>query len=57
MVKFIASRIEKAKDEEGVYAAQDKYSAYFINTKIYSKYQEAVNNKLIADGYKECIVK
>lgn len=57
MVKFIASRIEKAKDEEGVYAAQDKYSAYFINTKIYSRYQEAVNNKLIADGYEECIIK
>lgn len=57
MVKFIAGRIEKAKQEEGVYAAQDKYTAYFIDTKIYSKYQKAVDDKLIEDGYEECIVK
>ena len=35
---------------------QAKYRAYFINTKLYSKWQEAVNATLVAEGYEDCIV-
>lgn len=55
MVKFIANRIEKAR-EDSLYAAQDKYRAYFIDTNIYTKYKEQVDNKLTEDGYGDCIV-
>ena len=56
MDKFIAQMIENQANislEKG----QDKYRAYFITTTIYAKWKEAVDAKLTAEGYANCIVK
>lgn len=54
MVKFITQRIEEAANrsrEEG----EAKYDAYFINTHIYARYRNAVDENLISDGYEYII--
>lgn len=56
MVKFIANRIKKEKDNNSLEQAQDLYRAYFINITIYEKWHEDVDNILISDGYADCIV-
>lgn len=55
MDKFISRMIEESV-KESLEAGQNKYRAYFINTILYAKYQEKVDKKLIADGFKEVIV-
>lgn len=53
MTNFIAKRIEKPETLE---QRQEKYREYFINTFVYERYREAVDEKLTADGYGDCIV-
>lgn len=55
MDKFI-SRMIKDSVKESIEAGQNKYRAYFINTRLYIKHQAKVDKKLIADGFKEVIV-
>jgi hypothetical protein len=55
MDKFISRMIEESA-QESIEAGQNKYRAYFINTKLYVKHQAKVDTKLIADGFKEVIV-
>ena len=55
MDKFISRMIEESV-KESLEVGQNKYRAYFINTILYAKYQEKVDKKLIADGFKEVIV-
>ena len=55
MDKFISRMIEESV-KESIEAGQNKYRAYFINTKLYAKHQAKVDKKLIADGFKEVIV-
>lgn len=55
MDKFISRMIEESA-QESIEAGQNKYRAYFINTKLYVKHQAKVDKKLIADGFKEVIV-
>lgn len=55
MDKFISRMIEESV-KESLESGQNKYRAYFINTILYAKYQEKVDKKLIADGFKEVIV-
>lgn len=55
MGSFIARMIMKQRDislENG----QAKYEAYFVNTTIYAKWKEEVNNILTEKGYDDCIV-
>lgn len=55
MAEFMAKKIMQYADisvEEG----QDKYRAYFVNTKIYARYQDEVDTILNIDGYGACIV-
>ena len=55
MVNFIARGIKKAYDnspEEGC----ELYRKYFINTKLYTRYKEAVDEILTNDGYEDVIV-
>lgn len=55
MVNRIAERIKEARDislENG----QEKYKAYFINTKLYLIYKTEVDIILQIDGYEDCIV-
>ena len=55
MDKFISRMIEESV-KESLEAGQNKYRAYFINTRLYIKHQAKVDKKLIADGFKEVIV-
>ena len=55
MATFIAQRIMEQADIS-IEKGQAKYRAYFVNTKIYAKYQADVNAILETDGYGECIV-
>ena len=55
MSAFIARMIMQQADislEKG----QAKYRAYFINTKLYVKWQSEVDTILTTDGYSDCIV-
>ena len=63
MVERIASKIieaydegEKIDKETGKKLGQDKYKAYFINTRLYLRYKADVDNILTLDGYGDCIV-
>lgn len=56
MVERIASKIIEAKDLDGTLAGQNKYKAYFVNTRLYLRYKADVDNILILDGYGDCIV-
>lgn len=55
MMKFIANSIIRAK-AVSLENAQAKYSAYFINTNIYTKYKADVDALLIESGNGDCIV-
>lgn len=55
MTTFIAMMIEKETDKS-LELGQDKYRAYFVNTKLYIKWQDEVNAILDVDGYAEVIV-
>ena len=55
MDKFISRMIEESA-KESIEAGQNKYRAYFINTRLYIKHKAKVDKKLIADGFKEVIV-
>lgn len=55
MITFIAKRIMEEADKS-LQQGQDKYRAYFVNTKLYIKYQEDVNAILRTDGYENAIV-
>lgn len=52
MIKFIARMIKQAADKS-VDEGRDLYNKYFVNTSIYNKYKESVDEVLIADGYEE----
>lgn len=55
MAEFISNKIMQSADismEKG----QDKYRAYFVNTKIYARYQDKVDTILTTEGYGSCIV-
>lgn len=55
MVNFIARGIKKAYDsspEEG----RELYRKYFVNTKLYTRYKEPVDEILTNDGYADAIV-
>ena len=56
MITFIAERIKEAF-EKSVQDGQNKYKAYFVNTKIYARYQSGVNTILETDGFEQAIVK
>lgn len=53
---FMAKRIMKACDEDGVVAGQEKYKAFFVKTKFYANYREDCNIILYSEGYEDCIV-
>lgn len=56
MTDFIKNQIikqAKISTELGI----EKYNAYFVNTHIYEKYRQEVEEKLIAEGYGEVIPK
>ena len=55
MAEFIANKIMQSA-EISVEKGQDKYRAYFVNTKIYAKYQGKVDTILTTEGYGSCIV-
>lgn len=55
MVNFIARGIKKAYDnspEDG----RELYRKYFVNTKLYTRYKEPVDEILTNDGYADAIV-
>lgn len=56
MSAFIANDIMEIKDSQGVTAAQDRYRAWFIATKIYARYKANTDTILTTDGYGDCIV-
>lgn len=56
MAPFIALVIMQAKDAGGVQAGQDKYKAYFVNTRLYLRFKPDVDTILQTDGYGDCIV-
>ena len=55
MAIFIAKMIRTQADIE-LKSGQDKYRAYFINTSLYTKWQEDVDAILNEQGYEKCIV-
>ena len=55
MAEFIAKKIIQ-NAEMGVDKGREKYEAYFVNTKIYAKYQGNVDTILETEGYGSCIV-
>ena len=55
MATFIAQMIEKQANIS-IEKGQEKYRAYFINTKLYVKWQADVDTILTTDGYADCIV-
>lgn len=55
MAPFIAMMIIKAR-KTSLEAGQEKYRAYFINTKLYAQFQEDVNTILETEGHGDCIV-
>lgn len=56
MVTFIANQIIKAR-QLGLTEGQNKYRAYFVNTRLYLRYKEDVDTILTTDGYEDAIVK
>lgn len=55
MVNTICTIIKRARDislEAGI----EKYKSYFVNITNWQKYRSAVDEKLTADGYTDCIV-
>ena len=55
MTTFIAMMIEREADKR-LEQGQDKYRAYFVNTKLYVKWQAEVDSILQVDGYADVIV-
>lgn len=55
MITFIAGRIILER-EKSVESGQAKYSAYFVNTSLYLRYKQDVDNILKQDGLSDCIV-
>lgn len=55
MAEFIAKKIIQ-NAEMGVDKGREKYKAYFVNTKIYAKYQSNVDTILETEGYGSYIV-
>ena len=55
MVTFIASKIMEFADRS-VEQGQNKYRAYFVNTKLYTRYKQDVDTILRTDGYEAVIV-
>ena len=55
MSTFIALMIMKQADIS-IEKGKEKYRAYFVNTKLYVKYQSDVDTILTTEGYGECIV-
>ena len=55
MTTFIARMIMEQADRS-TENGQDKYRAYFVNTKLYTKWQEDVNSILETDGCGDVIV-
>lgn len=56
MSKWIASRIIDTKKKEGVEAAQEKYTLYFLVTDKMYCYKEETDSILRSKGYEDCIV-
>ncbi|SHI21904.1 hypothetical protein SAMN02745823_03516 [Sporobacter termitidis DSM 10068] len=56
MAWVIVSDIEKAKKEQGLAAAQDRYRAWFVNMPLFAMYKAAVDGTLTLDGNADCIV-
>lgn len=56
MATFIAQRIEQEYEKKGLSAAQAKYRAYFINTRLYLNVKSDVDTILSTDGCEDCIV-
>lgn len=55
MVAFIATQIEDAADVS-IEKGQSLYRAYFVNTKMWTRYKANVDAILKVDGYEACIV-
>lgn len=55
MAKVIADNIIKAA-KVSLEAGQEKYRAYFVKYTWYKAYKAAVDARLTAAGYKDCIV-
>jgi len=55
MATFIALMIMQSADRS-LEAGQDKYRAYFVNTKIYERFRADTETILQAEGYGNCIV-
>lgn len=56
MTTFIAQRIEQEYEKKGLKAAQTKYRAYFVSTRLYLSVKEDVDTILRTDGCEDCIV-
>lgn len=54
MAEFIANRIKKA-GQDGELEGQMKYKAYFVDTRLYLKYQGSVDAILREDGCESLI--
>ncbi len=52
MIKFISRMIKQAADRS-VDEGKELYAKYFVNTSLYEKYREGVDEVLKADGYGE----
>lgn len=55
MAPFIATQIEDAADVS-IEKGKSLYRAYFVNTKIWTRYKANVDAILKVDGYEACIV-
>lgn len=50
MIKFIARMIKQAADSS-LTEGKELYNKYFVNTSLYSKYKEGVDEILKTEGY------
>lgn len=55
MTTFIAMMIAREADKS-LEQGQDKYRAYFVNTRLYVKWQAEIDTILETDGYQDVIV-
>lgn len=55
MVNYVVRRIEQQANIS-IKKGQEKYRAYFVKINTYERYRQDVEERLIIDGYEECIV-
>lgn len=55
MVNYVVRRIEQQANIS-VEKGQEKYRAFFVKINTYERYRQAVDERLITEGYEACIV-